>query len=187
MMREVARMETKRRWMRWPCGILAVLLVLISGTACGRAEPPRAAAEVLSSLLAAMQKTAQVIPEGKVYDRSRSEDEAGYLSDTLVAALYGRAMADLMRPTAESGGAAPVSDAAMFLSMTEHPCELAVFRCSDARAAATAAKLCRARLEVIRNARADTEWAAVTERAVVTVEGSYVYLIVAEDPPSGFS
>ncbi len=175
--------------MRRPSFALALLLLptlLLTGlTSChGRDTPPPSAATVLVAMQTAMLESAQTLPDGASYTRSAASTDPAYLTDTLLSALYGEAARGVaMAPNdAADTATAPVNDAAIFLSTAPHPCELAVFRCSDARGTATAAKLCRARLEVIRHAWAESAWTSVTEQAVVAVEGSYVLLVVAEDP-----
>ncbi len=167
------------------CLFWALLLAAGSLVSCGGEAPPRPAAAVLSDMLAALPVGGDA-PEGAaasgtVYDRAGSSAAGGAsaLTDTLLSALYGPAMPALL--AAAEGERASVSDAAVFLSMTASPRELAVFRCADARTAATVAKLCRARLDVVRRARAGTEWSALAEGGLVTVSGPYVLLVIAED------
>ncbi len=165
------------------CLLLAVLLTAaLALSACGRGTPPPSAAEVLASMQAAMRASAQALPDGRVYTRAVAPTDPAYLSDTLLSALYGEAARGLLSADAVAEGVAPINDAAIFLSESPHPCELAVFRCSDARGTATAAKLCRARLEAIRRAWAGTEHEELVERGAVVVEGAFVMLVVAEDP-----
>lgn len=179
--------------------LLAVLILLMTAPACagstacagnsacaGHDAPPPAAVEVL----AGMQSAVLSLPSGVVYARTYPADHPSYLTGTLLSALYGEAARGIAEAGTDSGTGdstaeqtvPPVNDAALFLPLAMHPCELAVFRCSDARATATAAGLCRARLDEIRNAWEGTEWAALTERGCVAVEGSFVLLVVADDP-----
>ncbi len=163
--------------------VSVILLICLSLLlfACGQASPPPSAATVLTAMQAAMEDTVPPPPDGKCYDRSASPDASSYLGDTLISALYGETARGLLVPEID-GTSAAVGDAAIFLSVAPHPGELAVLRCSDARGTTTAAGICRARLDLIRRAWAGTEYEALTARAVVTVEDSFVLLIVAEDP-----
>ncbi len=165
----------------------AALLFLLFWISClpgctGRGEAPLPASDVLAAMRAAVRD----LPDGVLYHRAALPDDPQYLTDTLLSALYGEAARGIaVAPGAGTPGidtTAPVNDIALFLSVAPQPVELAVFRCSDVRGTATAAKLCRARLEIIRHAWAGSEWAGMAEGAVVTVEGSYVLLVVAEDP-----
>ncbi len=158
-------------------GVLGLLLCLIScqGSASAAAVPV-AAETVLASMQAAVETTC---PSGRVYSRAAPPETANYLGDTLLSALYGDGARGMLAAT---GTSPAVNDAALFLSIAPHPMELAVFRCSDARASATAAKLCRSRLERIRHAWKGSEWEEMTARACVTVAGEYVLLVVSEDP-----
>ncbi len=171
--------------MRRLCLSVLLLSVLLPAalllTACAQETPPPSAAEVLASMESAMDATAQIHPEGVVYDRALSSDEPTYLSDTFFSALYGEAARGLLTAE-EEGGYRAVNDAALFLSVSPHPCELAVFRCSDTRAAATVAGLCRARLDTVARGYAKSEWAEIAQRGQIAVEGCFVLLAVTEDP-----
>ncbi len=173
--------RTRRDIARQALALCLSALLAFSLTACGHADaPPPTAEQVLSAMQTAME-AAGGAPDGRMYSRQASPDSRDYLGDTLLSALYGEAARGLL--TVGVDGTAPaVGDAAIFLSTAPHPAELAVFRCSDARGVTTAAKLCRARLDLIRRAWDDTAYAALVARGTVTVEGSYVLLIVAEDP-----
>ncbi len=178
---------------------VALLLSLMLGLAsCGGRALPPAAMEILMAMQAAMPDSAQTLPEGLIYTLHPAEGEGiteekpEYLSATLLAALYGEAARGLIpvetdktnetEETDEQMTVPPINDVAIFLSLAPHPCEMAVFRCSDARGAATAAKLCRARADLVRRSWAGTEWADTAGRATVAVEGNYVLFVVADDP-----
>ena len=137
-------------------------------------RPPASAGEVL----VAMEGAAGM--SGILRTRSASPDSPLYLTDVLLAAVYGEAARGWL--TDNDGGVPLVNDAALSLPAARHPCELAVFRCSDARAVATAARGCRSRLEAIRRVWQGSEWDGVLESAIVTVEGDCVLLIVAPQP-----
>ncbi len=132
------------------------------------------------AVLAAMCETADTEDNCAIYRRTAASGEKSYLSDTLFSALYGEAARGLL--SGADGNSATINDAAICLSVSPTPLEFAVFRCSDMRGTATAAKLCRTRLEMVRGAWKDTAYAALTAEGVVTVEGSYVFLIIAPNP-----
>ncbi len=169
------------------CLLLALAVITLS--ACGPSAPPPPA----STVLAAMQAADPTLPPGAIYDRAAPVDAPVYPTDTLLTALYGSAVETLIlgkntasatvSPPRETV-AQPQVDLAFFLAQALHPGEMAVFRCSDARTVTAAATLARTRLDAIRRAWADSEYAALVDRGVVAVEGSYVLLVVAEDPES---
>ena len=162
--------------------LTAWLFVSGSVTACTASNaPPPTAWEVLAVMQNTMRESAQTLPDGCTYTRAVAPDDPAYLSDILLTALMGEAAPEL---TVDGVDPAPIGDIALFLSETPYPCELAVLRCSDARSTTTAAKLCRARLDTLRRAYARTEWADLVERGTVSVQGSYVLLVVCEDPRS---
>ena len=160
---------------------LVLLLCLL--TSCGRGgTPPPAASAVLDAMTAAMTASAQPVPDGLTYIRSADPTAPDHLTDTLFSALFGEAARGLLTSDPDEGGAPPIGDAALFLSLAPYPCELAVFRCSDLRTAATVASLCRSRLDTVAAGYRGTEWADMAAGGRVAVEGCYVLLAVAEDP-----
>ncbi len=173
--------------MRRTLSCLALFLTLALLTACmGGKSPPPPAREVLTAMKTAMTESAQTLPDGLTYTRAADPSAPDYLTDTLFSALYGEAARGLFVPEdmVDGESSPPISDAAIFLSVAPYPCELAVFRCSDLRAAATVAGLCRTRLDTVARGYRETEWAAVAPNGRVTVEGCYVFLVIAEDPAS---
>ena len=176
--------------------ICLILLSLVMPTlpACGgRTAPPPAAAAVLEAMQAAMRDSAQTLPDGLIYTRAAEAGDPAHLSDTLFSALFGEAARGLLGGDAKGDaegtegaeaaeGAPPIGDAAIFLSVAPYPCELAVLRCSDTRSILSVAGLCRGRLDTVARAYAGGEWADVAARGVVAVEGSFVLLVISEDP-----
>ena len=157
--------------------ILALLL-----TACdGSRNPPPAAEAVLAAMADTVTRTAQPLPHGWVYSCAKAADDPYYLTETFFTALYGRAAEGLLGGLSASDAAAPVGDAALFLSASPYPCELAVFRCSDTDAIPTLVALCRGRLDTVARGFAGTEWESAA-RGVVATEGCFVLLVMAEDP-----
>ena len=176
------------------CRVLACLLCCILSVlifpSCGRREtPPPSAMEVLTAMQEAMVDTAQPLPDGLTYTRGADVDAPSYLTDTLFSALYGQAARGLFQPDTTGGDqtAPPIGDAALFLSVSPYPCELAVFRCSDLRSAATVAGLCRGRLDTVAQGYRGSEWETVAQGGKVTVDGCYVLLVIAEDPDAGLA
>ncbi|MBQ3507368.1 MAG: hypothetical protein IJA91_02355 [Clostridia bacterium] len=166
---------------------LLICGLLLTGTlvSCDRKRvPPPSAMEILTAMQAAMTDTAQSLPDGLSYTRGVDGESPSYLTDTLFSALYGQAARGLFQPDSGEGGEGvpPIGDAALFLSISPYPCELAVFRCSDLRSAATVAGLCAARLDTVARGYRGSEWEAVARGGKVTVDGCYVLLAVAEDP-----
>ena len=157
--------------------LLAAVLLL---DACGRASPPPPASEVLAVMLSAMKDTAQPIPDGAVRLTSAPADSPDYLTETFFAALYGEAARGLLG--GDSAPSFPITDAALFLSLSPYPCELACFRCADESAARTVAGLCRGRLDTLSQGYAESEWAGVATGGQVAVKGNWVLLALCEDP-----
>ena len=113
-------------------------------------------------------------PVGTVYTSLSGEGEAGYFTPSLCIALYG-------------DGAVPkewesVEEFSIFLTATEHPVELAVFRSLSSADAEEVAELCARRLSVLRRFRRGTEYELYTARAQIAVFGRYVVMAVSADP-----
>ena len=165
--------------------LICYLLSVLSLPSCaGRETPPPSAMDVLAAMQKAMTDTAQPLPDGLTYTRGADVDAPSYLTDTLFSALYGEAARGLFQPDTNDGNQAvpPIGDVALFLAVSPYPCELAVFRCSDLRSAATVAGLCRGRLDTVAQGYRGSEWESVAQGGKVTVDGCYVLLAVAEDP-----
>ena len=161
--------------------ILACLLCFPLAACGGEESPPPSAEAVLIAMQKTMTDTAQPLPDGLTYTRAVSLDHPAYLTDTFLSALYGEAARGLLDGTADEDGIPAVGDAATYLSVAPYPCELAVFRCSDIRTAATVAGLCRGRLDTVARGYEGSEWRSVAEGGRVSVAGCYVFLVIAED------
>ncbi len=167
--------------------LVAVELLLslcLSLTGCGRAPLPASASAVLLGMCEEIPSGASDVHSYALYTRDAASEsrhpDAGALTETLFSALYGEAARGLLSTSTDAPPA--INDAAICLSVSPTPIELAVFRCSDTRGTATAAGLCRSRLDTLRRAWEGTEWEDVTREGFVSVEGSYVLLIVTPRP-----
>ena len=151
--------------------ILAVfltLLLIFSLPSCKREDFPSC-----RDILSAMLENEIGLPAGRVYYLHSAKGDDSFLSDHLINALYGEGE----RPVMADGWL----DLAIFLSLGDHPCEMAVFLCDgEDTAKDTARMLCR-RLDVIRTAKSEGEYARLTENATVTVIGNYALLIISSD------
>ncbi len=163
------------RWHRSICLLWAAVMFSLAVTGCASAVGLPASAE---SVLAAMTQAAgEGWPTGTSYSLTSPPESKNALSSTMISALYGPAARRWL-----TGDAPPVVDAAVFLSTTMHPAELAVFRCADEEAAGAVAAVCRSRIETLRDHWGETPHAAWVNNAAVTVRGDYVLLAVATDP-----
>ena len=157
-------------------GAVIMLAVLFCMDVSSCATRPLVSAEFV---LDAMRGSDGGGVSGILRTRSASPDEPDYLTDALLAALYGEAARGWL---GDGVDAAPlVNDAALLLPASKHPYELAVFRCSDARGTTNAAAVCRARLDAIRNTWQGSAWTNELDGAIVAIEREYVLLIVAPD------
>jgi hypothetical protein len=159
---------------------LLLLSAALLCTACGSKTPPPPAAEVLSGMLSVMKSTAQPLPDGITRLSSAPANSPDCLTETFFSALYGEAARGLL--VGDSTESPPITDAALFLSLSPYPCELGVFRCVDESAAGTVAGLCRGRLDTLARGFKGSEWESAAAGGQVGVEGNYVLLVLCEDP-----
>lgn len=164
--------------------VMILIFSLLLPSCAGGNTPPPSAMDILTAMQSAMTDTAQTLPDGLTYTRAAHPASPSYLTDTLFSALYGEAARGLFQPDTATDGepVPPIGDAALFLSISPYPCELAVFRCSDLRSASTVAGLCYGRLDTVARGYQGSEWEAVAQKGKVSVDGCYVLLAVAEDP-----
>ena len=163
--------------------ILCVLTVcLLSGCSPSHAAPPIDSHQIVTAMCAAES----ALPVGTIRSRGAYPSNAtSHLSDALLSALYGVDCLSLFGTVEHADGtlSSPlVDDAAVFLASAQHPCELAVFRCTDGAGALVAAKQCNQRLDAIRQAWRGTDEEVYTGRGCVEIVGNYVLLVVSSDP-----
>ena len=145
-----------------------IVLSLFSISSCTRSENLDC-----RDILSAIISSEIGLPSGEIYSARAEIGEEEYLSDHLVNSLYGNGKEPVM--------ADGWIDIAIFLPSSAHPCEFAVILCdSEDTATDTARLLCR-RLDAIRTAKSEGEYARLTENATVTVIGNYALLIVSSD------
>ncbi len=156
------------------CLVLS-LTVLLTAVSCAPKSP--AASEVLS----AMCETQKSLPAGKRYVRSAPRDGEGLLSSELFAATFGT---QANPPELEL-----ITDAALYLCYSDST-ELCVLLCQSADAAASVAKLCRHRLDLLSRYRnPDSEESSSSSDSspvldtsgVLTVRGRWVVYCLSND------
>ena len=148
--------------------LFIIIFCLLSLSSCSQGEPA-SCREVLDAVI----RGEVGLPAGNIYDMRAAEGEVEFLSDSLINALYG-------------GGSMPRLrqdwlDCALFLSLGESPCELAVFYCASGSAACDTARLLCTRLDAIRTVKGDL-YPQMIERASVTVRGNFVLFFISSDP-----
>ncbi len=150
---------------------LAFFLILVFGAlpSCAKKQAP-SCREVINAM---MQAEGQALPAGRIYDMRADEDSAERLPDSLLPALLGE------------GKMPAVSDAwldcAMFLSVTEHPCELIIFLCASSEAATDTARLLCSHLDAVRVSKTSPKYADMISAARVGIYKNYAFLIISRD------
>lgn len=168
----------RRAWTRVAAVVMLAVTVAVAMTGCGHPGPPPSAASVLEAVL---EKGGEGWPKGQIHTLEAEEGTPAHLTASLVSALYGEAARGWFT-SPEAGGSWPVTDAALFLSTVMHPGEAAVFRCADSDGASSVAKVCRARLEDVKNHWRDSQYAPWTAGGEVVMVGTYVIMVIAVDP-----
>ena len=155
--------------------LILVFLVFFSLTSCLYSTELVPCDEILDAMISGEIS----LPAGKVYSSKAKEGEKGYISASLMRALYGgEGSQELISGWIEYS---------FFLPDSDHPCELAVILCdSPENAKDTARLLCR-RLNTIRKVKDDsqninaTDLAAYLDSSEVTISRNYVLLIISSD------
>ncbi len=151
--------------------IMAVTATLFLLVGCAEKQKP-SCRELVEMLTAAELS----LPAGKIFSLSAAEGDDGYVSNSLLSALYGNGEIPPLREC--------WIDGAMFLSSNSHPCELAVFLCSSHDAATDTARLLCRRLDAIRITKGVAQYGKMIESASVTVRGNYVIFVISSDTAS---
>ena len=151
--------------------LILTLLLLFSLPSCAAREMP-----TCRDILGEIMQSEIGLPAGKVYSMHAPDGDGEQLPDKLIARIFGEGTT----PAVASGWL----DLALFLPTSAHPCEFAVILCdSEDTATDTARMLCR-RLDSIRTAKSEGEYARLAENATVTVIGNYAMLIISSDTPN---
>ncbi len=148
--------------------LLCLILLLPALPSCAE-NAPVPCREILGNLTEAEIG----LPAGKIYDLNAPEGNPEYLDERVIASLFGNGSPPPMR----SGWL----DMALFMSTSDHPCELAVFLCDSPDTASDTARLLCQRLDVIRTVKAKSEYSQMLDSASVTVMGNYVILAISSD------
>ncbi len=124
------------------------------------------------TVLEAMTLAEVGLPAGRIYSLDSEDD--GYLSDSLIKALYGNGS---LPAIAQSW-----IDCAVFISTLGHPCELAVVYCTDRNAAEDTARLFGSRLNSLRALKSDEQYGNMLDLAQISIRGNFVLMIISSDP-----
>lgn len=124
------------------------------------------------TVLEAMTLAEVGLPAGRIYSLASEDD--GYLSDSLIKALYGNGS---LPAIAQSW-----IDCAVFISTLGHPCELAVVYCTDRNAAEDTARLFGSRLNSLRALKSDEQHGNMLDLAQISIRGNFVLMIISSDP-----
>ena len=113
------------------------------------------------------------LPAGRFYSKSAQKGDEEYLSDSLIASIFGGGS----YPTVADGWI----DASLFMSLGTHPCEFAVILCRDRDVTHDTADLLHSRLAAIKLVKNDQQYESMLQNATVTLVGNYALLIISSD------
>ncbi len=119
------------------------------------------------------------LPAGSIYDKAAAEGDAEYFSDSLLCALLGEYGVSRIKSS--------WIDYAVFLSLTDSPCEFSVFYCDSREVATDTARLFCARLDAVRTAKSQQKYAEMLNAAKIAVYGNYVIMIISTDADAALS
>lgn len=150
---------------------VVLLFCMLILTSCDDKTSP-----TCSELLIALTHAETELPAGQLYSLSPHGKDFESLSDDLISVLYG------------NGTVPSVSnewiDAAVFLSLSQHPCELAVFLCNSHDAASDTAHLLCIRLDAIKASKEQDTYNDMLDSAKIAVCRNYVLFIISSDSES---
>ena len=118
------------------------------------------------------------VPAGKIYSSKAESGSDEFLPDSLTSALFGNGS----MPKITAGWL----DCALFLSLNEHPCELAVVYCQDRDTALDTAKLLNIRIDEVKKQKGE-QYAQMLDSAKVTVIGNYAVMAISTDSENAIS
>ena len=124
-------------------------------------------------VLCALTESEVGLPPGQIYLASAQPHQAAYLSDDMIASLYGNGELPWQLSLVEDYG--------IFLSTAQHPCEFAAFLCYSRSDTDLVAAMCHERLDLLRVHYKNTQYASYTQGARVAVVGRYVLLLISSD------
>lgn len=151
--------------------IFLCIPLMLSLFACGNEGAP-----TCLEILETMTSCEVGLPAGETFFLQAEEGEEGYLSASLLSALYGNgALPEVSRDWV---------DAAIFLPAKQVACELAVILCSSRSAAEDTAELFCSRLSVLRSGKDDTQSRENLEGALAVQIGNYALMILSSDAPT---
>lgn len=149
---------------------LSVLFLCLSLVSCADNKPQKSCLEILD----AMTQAEIGLQSGKFYSISANKGEEEYVSESLLAALFGGGSAVTLREH--------WLDLALFLPFGEHPAEFAIILCRDRDTAIDTAKALNSRLAAIRVTKTAEQYKSIIDNAKVTVIGNYALLVISTDP-----
>ena len=118
------------------------------------------------------------LPAGRVYSSNAEGGSDEFLPDSLISALF----CNGSMPKIAEGWL----DCALFLSLNEHPCELAVVYCQDRDTALDTAKLLNTRIGEVKKQKGE-QYAQMLDSAKVTVIGNYAVMAISTDSENAIS
>lgn len=155
--------------------LFAILLIFSSLHSCDNYDSSHYVS--CSQLVSQLTEKEIGLPCGRIYSYEKSEGSPGFVSSSLLSAMYGE-------------GSVPDCclywiDYAVFLSQTAHPCEICIVLCSSPQNAEDTAKLMCKRFDSLR-AKYSEEYPSYFTRDSVYIYNNYVIFTVSSDPENAY-
>ena len=153
----------KRVFLFFACALISLYLFSCSSYGGGSAE------DILYKICDELE-----LPSGGTYLASAEEGSERYFSDGLIEVLYGK--------DAKEECFSLIEDHAVYLSGFAAPYEVAVFKCFSRSDTDTVASMCLERADMLAVVLRDTDFASLSQNAIVQIRGRFVIRVVADDP-----
>ncbi len=146
--------------------LCAVCIVLLCLSSCSSHTRSKSAREILTGL---MEECDFIIPDGCIYEYGAEEGSEGFLSPSLISALYGEEAPD--------EALAYTDDYAIYLSGFAEPYEIAVFHCRAESDTDKLYAICSERIDQLKVLLLQTSYAGFADTAQICIHGKYVIMI----------
>lgn len=146
-----------------------ILLFTLCLCACSRVESKSSISCL--ELIKNLTESEIRLPSGTIYSSQAAQGEDGYISPTLLSALFGGGTFSELR-----NGWLEYS---FFLPYSSHPCEFVSIYCDSLNNATDTARLLSKRLNSIKNTKQEQN--GMLSQAKVIIIKNYVFLIVSSD------
>ena len=149
--------------------IIFLVISVIFLSSCKGQEPKNA---VCNEIVSKISEKEISLPAGKVYSKSATEGNDGYISQNMLCAIFG------------GGKELEIfelwDDIALFLPSADHPCEIIVIHCASVCDTSDTALVLTSRLSALKNAKCEKNPEYFDDCGVYIIK-NYVLMIISSD------